>query len=283
MKKLLALLLCSVMTAAMLTGCGDSGESMQSGVDANETEEGVVAEDDRTTFTVGFDAEFPPYGYMDDNGEYVGFDLSLAQEVCDRNGWELVKQPINWDTKDMELSSGSIDCIWNGFTINGREEEYTWSVPYVDNSQVYVVAADAGIASHADLAGKVVAVQADSSALAALNNEENAAVTETFGSLNQFADYNTAFMDLEAGSVDAVAMDIGVANYQIESRDAGKFVILDEYISTEQYGVGFLLGNEALRDQVQNTLFEMVEDGTFAEIAEEWGLSDVVCLSADAE
>ena len=282
MKKLLALLLCSAMTVAMLTGCGEKADEQQAATgEVSGTAE--VAEGDRTTFTVGFDAEFPPYGYMDDNGEYVGFDLSLAQEVCNRNGWELVKQPINWDTKDMELSSGSIDCIWNGFTINGREEEYTWSVPYVDNSQVYVVAADAGIASPADLAGKVVAVQADSSALAALNSEDNAAVTETFGSLNQFADYNTAFMDLEAGSVDAVAMDIGVANYQIESRDAGKFVILDEYISTEQYGVGFLLGNEALRDQVQNTLYEMVEDGTFAAIAEEWGLSDVVCLSADAE
>ncbi len=278
MKKLLALLLCGSMMAAMLTGCGGE-KSATLGTEVPATEESG----DRTTFTVGFDAEFPPYGYMDDNGEYVGFDLSLAQEVCDRNGWELVKQPINWDTKDMELSSGAIDCIWNGFTINGREDAYTWSVPYVDNSQVFVVAADAGIATQADLAGKVVAVQADSSALAALNSEDNAAVTETFASLNQFADYNTAFMDLEAGAVDAVAMDIGVANYQIESRDAGKFVILDEYISTEQYGVGFLLGNEALRDQVQNTLFEMVEDGTFAKIAEEWGLSDVVCLSADAE
>lgn len=289
MKKLFALLLCVVMTTAMLTGCGKGeGElNVQDGVTGEaeaETDADADSEDGgKTTFTVGFDAEFPPYGYMDDSGEYVGFDLSLAQEVCDRNGWELVKQPINWDTKDMELSSGAIDCIWNGFTINGREEEYTWSVPYVDNSQVFVVAADSGIASQADLAGKVVAVQADSSALAALNSEENAAVTETFGSLNQFADYNTAFMDLEAGSVDAVAMDIGVANYQIESRDAGKFVILDDYISTEQYGVGFFLGNEELRDQVQNTLFEMLEDGTFAEIADEWGLSDVVCLSADAE
>ena len=248
MKKLFALLLCAVMTTAMLTGCGKGeGElNVQDGVTGEaEAETDADAEDGgKTTFTVGFDAEFPPYGYMDDSGEYVGFDLSLAQEVCDRNGWELVKQPINWDTKDMELSSGAIDCIWNGFTINGREEEYTWSVPYVDNSQVFVVAADSGIASQADLAGKVVAVQADSSALAALNSEENAAVTETFGSLNQFADYNTAFMDLEAGSVDAVAMDIGVANYQIESRDAGKFVILDDYISTEQYGV--LLASDVL-------------------------------------
>jgi len=272
MKKLLALLLCVTMAAFTLTGCGASE-------DAAATSEGG----ERTTFTVGFDAEFPPYGYMDDNGEYVGFDLSLAQEVCNRNGWELVKQPINWDTKDMELSSGAIDCIWNGFTINGREDAYTWSVPYVDNSQVFVVAADAGIASQADLAGKTVAVQADSSALAALNSEENTALTESFAALNQFAEYNTAFMDLEAGAVDAVAMDIGVANYQMESREAGKFVILDDYLSTEQYGVGFLLGNEALRDQVQSTLYEMVEDGTFAKIAEEWGLSDVVCLTADAE
>lgn len=261
MKKIIALVLSGMMIMTMLTGCSKESK----------------------TFTVGFDAEFPPYGYMDDDGEYVGFDLSLAEEVCKRNGWELVKQPINWDTKDMELSSGAIDCIWNGFTINGREEQYTWSVPYVDNSQVFVVAADSGITTLADLAGKAVAVQADSSALAALNDEANTKVTESFASLNQFADYNTAFMDLEAGAVEAVAMDIGVANYQMESREDGKFVILDEYLSTEQYGVGFLLGNEALRDQVQETLFEMLEDGTFDKIANDWGLSDVVCLEKDAE
>ena len=89
---------------------------------------------DQKTFTVGFDAEFPPYGYRDENGEYVGFDLELAEEVCNRQGWELVKQPIDWDSKDMELDSGAIDCIWNGFTMNGREDEYTWSEPYIDNS-----------------------------------------------------------------------------------------------------------------------------------------------------
>lgn len=94
----------------------------------------VESTSDQKTFTVGFDAEFPPYGYRDENGEYVGFDLELAEEVCNRQGWELVKQPIDWDSKDMELDSGSIDCIWNGFTMNGREDEYTWSEPYIDNS-----------------------------------------------------------------------------------------------------------------------------------------------------
>ena len=82
---------------------------------------------------------------MDENGEYTGFDLELAEAVCKLEGWELVKKPLNWDSKDMELNSGSIDCIWNGFTMNGREEDYTFSTPYVDNSQVIVVAEKSGI------------------------------------------------------------------------------------------------------------------------------------------
>ena len=113
----------------------------------------------RKTFTVGFDAEYPPYGYMDENGEYTGFDLELAEAVCELEGWELVKKPINWDSKDMELNSGAIDCIWNGFTMNGREEEYTFSTPYVDNSQVIVVAEKSGMKTLEDLQGKSVGVQ----------------------------------------------------------------------------------------------------------------------------
>lgn len=113
-----------------------------------------------------------PYGYMDDDGEYTGFDLELAQAVCDLEGWTLVKKPINWDSKDMELNSGSIDCIWNGFTMNGREDDYTFSTPYVDNSQVIVVAENSGIEKLSDLAGKTVGVQAASAALDLLNSEE---------------------------------------------------------------------------------------------------------------
>ena len=242
------------------------------------------AADNRKTFTVGFDAEFPPYGYQNDNGEYVGFDLSLAEEVCKRNGWTLVKQPIDWDSKDMELESGQIDCIWNGFTINGREDKYTWSVPYVDNSQVVVVSNDSDIKVLSDLSGKVVAVQADSSALAAFTGEdaeqENIELAESFADLQEVGDYNSAFMNLESGAVDAICMDIGVARYEIEAR-GDKFRLLDEHVSSEAYGVGFLLGNTALRDQVQNTLFEMLDDGTFANIALEWGLSENVCLSRE--
>lgn len=280
MRKGLVWLSVMALAMGMLSGCGNADD--QSKEESKSQAEAPAG--DGTTFTVGFDASFPPYGYRDESGEYVGFDLDLAAEVCARNGWELVKQPIDWDAKDMELSSGAIDCIWNGFTINGREDDYTWSEAYVDNSQVFAVAADSGITAKADLAGKIVAVQKDSSALAALNDEENAdniALRDSFEQLIEYADYNTAFMDLEQGAVDAVAIDIGVAKYQIESREEGAFLMLEgeeNKLATEQYGVGFLLGNEDLRDKVQETIDAMVADGTFMKIAEEWGLEDSVCL-----
>lgn len=279
MKKCMVFLAAAAMTLGVLSGCGSASdetkETAQTGAAMEETA-GEAQTDDKVIFTVGFDAEFPPYGYMDENGEYTGFDLELAAEVCSRRGWELVKQPIDWDSKDMELSSGSIDCIWNGFTMDGREDAYTWSVPYVDNSQVFVVKADAGITSFDDLAGKLVGVQKDSSALAALEGDA-ADLAAAFAELNQYADYNTGFMDLEAGAIDALAIDIGVADYQIKSRGEG-YLIMEERLATEQYGVGFLLGNDELKNQVEATLLEMAEDGKFMEIAEKYGLEGSVCL-----
>lgn len=271
MKKFLALMLCGVLSAALLTGCGDTTKT-------NAESGAQVSEEERTTFTVGFDAEYPPYGYMDENGEYTGFDLELAQAVCDMEGWELIKTPIDWNSKDMELNSGAIDCIWNGFTINGREDDYTWSDPYCDNSQVIVVAENSGISTLADLSGKVVGVQAGSAALDVLTDEEQQKdLADTFGTLQQFADYNSAFTELQAGSLDALAIDIGVANYQIESRGTG-YVILEEKLNSEQYGIGFKLGNEGLRDIVNADVKKLTEDGTVAALAEKYGISDLICL-----
>lgn len=233
----------------------------------------------KDTFTVGFDSEFPPYGFVGDDGEYTGFDLDLAKEVAKRNGWEIKLKAIDWDSKDFILSSGAIDCIWNGFTMNQREDDYTWSPAYVDNSQVVVVKVGGGINTLSDLSGKKVAVQTDSSAEALFKDEENKemqALAATFAEIKAYGDYNTAFLNLESGTVDAVAMDIGVANYQIESRGADKYVILTEQLASEEYGVGFLLGNTELCDKVTATLKEMMKDGKFREIAEKWGLSDSV-------
>ena len=280
-KKLLTLVMATAFVG-MLAGCkaDDKGTASEDLAKAGTTQN-EVSNEKRESLKVGFDAEFPPYGYMDDNGEYVGFDLDLAAEVCNRNGWELVKQPIDWDSKDLELNSGSIDCIWNGFTINGREDLYTWSEPYVDNSQVFVVSGDSQIQKSSDLAGKIVAVQKDSSALAALNDEEvaeNIALRDSFAQLIEYADYNTAFMDLEQGAVECVVIDIGVASYQIGQRKEGSLRMLDEDLAKEQYGIGFKLGNTALRDQVQKTLDEMVADGTFEKITTKWDMNDKVCL-----
>lgn len=288
-KKVLSVILAGVLAAAM-AGCGSgdsqatSGKSTSasSGSSADSTSAAGTGVEDGV-FTVGFDAEYPPYGYMDENGEYTGFDLELAQAVCDLEGWELEKKPINWDSKDMELNSGSIDCIWNGFTMNGREDDYTFSVPYVDNSQVIVVAEGSGIESLSDLAGKVVGVQAASAALDLLQSEEEGgqkALADTFGSLNEFADYNTAFTELQAGALDALAIDIGVAKYQLNSRGEG-FQMLDETLNTEQYAIGFKLGNQELCDIVNADLKKLAEDGTVNTLAEKYEIADMVSLKAE--
>lgn len=268
----------AALAAAMFAGCSSSASDTSKSADSSNTAAASSASNsERTTFTVGFDAEFPPYGYKDENGEYTGFDLEMAQAVADLEGWELVKQPIDWASKDMELSSGTIDCIWNGFTMNGREDSYTFSDPYIDNSQVFVVPADSNITTAADLAGLNVGVQKDSSALAALEDEENADLKNSFAALTQYDDYNTALMDMQAGGIDAVAMDIGVAEYQI-SKNADKYKKLEEPLSSENYAVGFLKGNTELRDLVQEDIYELYDNGTVDELAEKYGLSDFIVI-----
>lgn len=236
--------------------------------------------DEDNTFTVGFDAEFPPFGFLGEDGEYDGFDLACAKEVCDRLGLTFDCVAIDWNAKDAELASGTIDCIWNGFTMNGREDDYTWTVPYYDNSIIVVVKADSGIASLADLAGKSVMVQSASSGYDALMSDENAAFTDSLGELVQEADYATGFMELEQGTVAGVVVDLGVAKFNIGD-DAG-YVILDEVISAEQYAVGFLKGNTELCEKVEKAVQEMAADGTMYEIAQnyvEMGLTlESLCL-----
>ena len=271
MNKKIGFILALVLVAFLVMGTASAGLFDFLGANNGSN----TAGNDENTFIVGFDAEFPPYGYKDDSGNYVGFDLDLAKEVCERNNWTFKAQPIDWDAKDAELDSGSIDCIWNGFTINGRENDYTWSEPYIDNKQVIVVKSDSGIKSLDDLAGKTVETQKDSSALAALQGD-NKTLADTFATLTEVADYNTAFMDLESGACQAVAIDIGVAQYQVSSKDnPDAYTILDDSISSEQYGIGFKQGNDALKDQVQKTLDEMFEDGTVAKIAENYSDSGV--------
>ena len=245
-KKLLGLALALVMSVSLLAGCGGS---------------------EKQKLVVGFDAEFPPYGFLNAEGEYDGFDLAMAEELCNRLGWDFEAVAIDWNSKDTELAANNINCIWNGFTYTGREDEYTWSDPYVDNSIVIVVKADSGITSLEDLAGKTVMAQAASSAVDAINANE--AFKSSLKEVIELPDYNTGFMELKQGTVDAIAADIGVASYQIANND-GDYVMLEEPISVEQYAVGFLLGNTELRDAVNDELKKMAEDGTMMKIAENY-------------
>ena len=246
MKKLMIVL----AAAAALVGCGQK-------------------DDGAKKFVVGFDADFPPYGYKDGD-TYKGFDLDLAREVCKAKGWAFVANPINWDAKDMELNSGAIDCIWNGFTMQGREEGYTWSSAYIDNSQVVIVKVGSPIKTLKDLAGKTVGVQTDTPVQKALSKGgDKEALGSTFKSLVVEPNYNQAVNELSMGALDAVALDVGVAQKKMADLP-GKFVMLPEIVMTETYGIGFKKGNVALRDEVEAELKKLFANGTAAKIAAEY-------------
>ena len=254
----------ALVAALVLSACGASPAASDQGSAGSSSAD---AGGEITTLTVGFDQAYPPYGYVGDDGEFTGLDLELAAEVAKRNDWELKLEPIDWDAKDTLLNSGAITCIWNGFTMEGREDDYTFSDPYMLNAQVVVVRADSGIESFEDLAGKTVITQVDSAAEEVLNGDM-ADLTATFASLETIGDYNTAFMQLESGAVDAVACDLSIAQYQMAGKDTYKQ--LDERLSTEHYAVGFKKGDTALAEKVTETLKEMDEDGFVKELCDKY-------------
>ena len=224
-------------------------------------------------FVLGLDDSFPPMGFRDDANEIVGYDIDLAKEVANRLGLKFRAQPISWSAKEQELNTGKIDCIWNGLSITPeRLEALSFTKPYLNNAQVVIVRADSGINSLADLAGKILGVQAGSSAADAIDG--NQAFKESLKSIVDFNDNIMALNDLEIGGLDGVAMDSVVAEYSLKV--TGKpFVILSDSLSPEQYGIAFKKDNTELRDKVQKTLEEMAADGTVAKISEKWFGSDI--------
>ena len=276
------------LSVTALVGCGGSPATSDDAPASDttteaETEAGTGAVD-TGKLIVGFDSSYPPYGYVGDDGEYTGFDLELAQEVAARNDWEVQLEPIDWDAKDTMLDSGAINCIWNGFTMEGREDDYTFSEPYMINGQVVVVRADSGIESFDDLAGKAVITQVDSAAYNVLEGEDatQAELAATFANLETIGEYNTAFMQLESGAVDAVACDLSIAAYQLAAKPDA-YVQLDEFLSEEHYAVGFKKGDDATADAVNEALRAMDEEGFVQELCDKYaedGISyDNWCLA----
>ena len=225
---------------------------------------------DKGTFIIGLDDSFPPMGYRDENNDIVGFDIDVARAVAEKLGVEFIAQPISWEAKELELSSGNIDCIWNGMSITPeREESMAMTFPYLNNQIVCYTKDDASIASLADLAGKSVAVQLGTSGESLLSEGGDLeSLAKTFGSLMTCDSFLKCFTELGGGAVDAVIVDKPVATSYVQ-QNAG-FTILDEELGAEQYGIAFRSGDQELCDTVQAAVQKLVDNGTYAKIAEKY-------------
>lgn len=241
----------------------------------------TVFEPDREskgTLKLGFDASYPPYGYLDtETNQYAGFDIEFAKLVCAKLGLTLELVPIDWDLKDKELNSGNIDCIWNGFTYETREEDYTWTDRYLDNTIVVLVKANSGISTLADLAGKTVSVQTGSSGESALKNNTDLVGSFKDGKYLTCPDYTQGFSELKAGAFEALVIDEAVARYLVDGNS--EYRILEETVNREQYGVGFKKGNTTLCDQVNDAMKTIAADGdTLKKLAEKYGIAPEAIL-----
>lgn len=269
MKRIISVSLAVLAIIALgLTGCSKAAKNDGSGKDTS-----LQTIKSKGKLVLGLDDAFPPMGYRNENNEIVGYDIDLAKEVAKRLGVELVLQPIDWNAKEQELNTGKIDCIWNGFTITEeRAKNMAFTKPYLKNAQVLVVKKSAPYQTLTDLKGKSIGLQAGSSAAEALNSAAD--FKASLKNVVEFKDNLTALMDLEVGGVDAVIMDLIVANDNIKR--AGKdYRILAESLSAEDYGVGFRKNDLALRDAVQATLEAMAKDGTLTNITTQWFGSDI--------
>ena len=285
MKKIVLKNIALVMAAVLImtvgfAGCGKKESTTTAAAGSAKSGTSAAADDSwskvqkKGELVLGLDDGFPPMGFRDQNNNIVGFDIDVAKEVCKRLNVKLKLQPINWDAKDMELNSGNIDCIWNGFTMNGLESKYLFSSPYMNNRQVMVVKKGSKLATEKDFAGKKVAVQKDSSAAKAL--DQHADFKKTLKDVVTFPKYDTALRDLDIGQVDGVLVDEIVANYK--AKQGANIKVLDFSLASEQYGVGFKLGAKSLHDKVEETLQTMAKDGTFAKISNNWFGKDIVTL-----
>lgn len=272
-KKVSILLVLVLLMSALAVGCGGGDTEAPNG-DAGDTDTSLTAIQEKGTFIVGCDDAFPPMGFIGDNGEITGFDIELAKLVAEKLGVEAVPQAIDWSAKEMELSSGNIDVIWNGYTIDKeRNEKVEFTKPYLNNQQVLVVIAESPYQSKEDLIGKVVGAQVESAGLKALQADEE--FSSSLADLPEYDDYLYALLDLETSRLDAVAVDQILIGYTMQQQP-GKYRILDEGLVDEYYGIGCPKGGIALREAIDKALDELMEDGSIEALSVEWFGENIV-------
>lgn len=261
MKKIIILTLVAISLIA--TGCKKDAASSQNNAKNTNTS---------NLFIMGLDDSFPPMGFRDDNNNIVGFDIDLAREVTKRLGMELKLQPIDWASKELELSTGKITCIWNGLSVNpAREEAMTLTKPYLANRMITITNQDSPLKSKADLEGKKVGLQTGSTAVAALEKDPiSKKLTQVTYENNVLA-----LTDLNIGRIDAVIMDEVVARYMI-AKSGNLYKVLSDSFDEEYYAIAFKKGNTELKDKVEKVLSDMIADGTSAKISEKWFNEDIV-------
>ena len=276
MKKISLAVFAMMMVAmlAVFAGCSSSSDTNSGTADSGTAQDNSLQNVlDKGTLVLGLDDSFPPMGFRDENNNIVGFDIDVATEVANRMGVELKLQPIEWSTKEMELNTGSVDCLWNGLSIDDeRKQAMDLSEPYMTNRMVLVVLNDSEYTDQASLAGKTIGVQNGSTAEKILEESD---FSKTIGNTIGFKDNVTAFMELETKGIDAIFMDEVVANYAITSQNKD-FKVLEDGLTEEEYAVGFKKGKTALKNEVQKYIDEMKADGTMTQISEKWFGKDVV-------
>ena len=276
MKKISLAVFAMMMVAmlAVFAGCSSSSDTNSGTADSGTAQDNSLQNVlDKGTLVLGLDDSFPPMGFRDENNNIVGFDIDVATEVANRMGVELKLQPIEWSTKEMELNTGSVDCLWNGLSIDDeRKQAMDLSEPYMTNRMVLVVLNDSEYTDQASLAGKTIGVQNGSTAEKILEESD---FSKTIGNTIGFKDNVTAFMELETKGIDAIFMDEVVANYAITSQNKD-FKVLEDGLTEEEYAVGFKKRNTALKNEVQKYIDEMKADGTMTQISEKWFGKDVV-------
>ena len=252
-KKLLTL---TTLLMILLVGCSGGGDKQEA---AGEL-------DTSKTYVIGLDDTFAPMGFLNEKGELVGFDVELAQKAAEEMGIKIEYQPIDWTVKETELDSGNIDFLWNGYSITPeREKKVLFSDPYMDNRQIIVTLKDSPVNSKANLEGKRITVQGESSALEAVMKDE-AFVNALAEPPVEYATNTECFKDIEAKRCDAIVVDEVLARYYMKQNGEEKYKVLDENFGEEQFAVGMRKDDAALQEALNKALAKLKEDGTYDEI-----------------